>query len=32
LTITLPNEIEPHTFEAALPEELESVLEELRRQ
>ncbi len=30
LTITLPNEKEPRTFEASLPEELESVLTELR--
>ncbi len=30
LTINLPNEAEPRTFEAALPEELESVLAELR--
>ncbi len=30
LTITLPNEKEPRTFEAPLPEELESVLTELR--
>ena len=30
LTITLPNETKPRTFEAALPEELESVLVELR--
>jgi 23S rRNA pseudouridine1911/1915/1917 synthase len=32
LTIILPNEAEPRTFEAPLPEELESVLEELGRQ
>ena len=31
LTITLPNETEPRTFKAVLPDELESVLEELRR-
>ena len=31
LTIMLPNETEARTFEAALPEELESVLSELRR-
>ena len=30
LTITLPNENKPRTFEAALPEELENVLVELR--
>jgi len=30
LTITLPNENKPRTFEAALPEELENVLTELR--
>jgi 23S rRNA pseudouridine1911/1915/1917 synthase len=30
LTITLPNEEKPRTFEAALPDELESVLAELR--
>ena len=31
LTLTLPNETEPRTFKAVLPDELESVLEELRR-
>ncbi|MBT3337140.1 MAG: RluA family pseudouridine synthase [Anaerolineae bacterium] len=31
LTFTLPNEEKPRTFEAPLPEELESVLAELRR-
>ena len=31
LTLTLPNETEPRTFKAVLPNELESVLEELRR-
>ncbi len=31
LTITLPNEKEPRTFEAPLPEELENVLAELRK-
>ena len=30
ITITLPNEKEPRTFQAPLPEELESVLAELR--
>jgi 23S rRNA pseudouridine1911/1915/1917 synthase len=30
LTVTLPGEAEPRTFEAPLPEELESVLKELR--
>lgn len=30
LTVTLPDEKEPRTFEASLPEELESVLVELR--
>ncbi len=31
LTITLPNEEKPRTFEAKLPDELESVLTELRK-
>jgi 23S rRNA pseudouridine1911/1915/1917 synthase len=31
LNILLPNEIKPHLFEAALPEELNHVLDELRR-
>lgn len=31
LKITLPNETQPHTFEAALPDELTRVLDEIKR-